>query len=309
MMASWRPSTQKQYSTYLKKWEKFCHEKNINTSTPSINCIIDFLSSLFYSGLGYSAINSAKSALSSFLVLEGGGSVGNHPLVTRFMKGVFNLKPSLPRYSTTWDVQLILKFYCDSDHMQMTFKALSFRVAIFLAILSTQRLQILVSLKTQNMLLKDNGVVFFIDEILKTSRPGKHMASFTLPSFSENPNLCIVSLLKHYKYRTLDLRPVGEERLLISFVKPHKAISTDTLARWIKEVLFEVGVDVKIFSAHSTRAASASAALSAGAPIETILRAGNWASITTFANHYNKPVCSNDNLASNLLRDLNKEAC
>lgn len=63
---------------------------------------------LFSSGLGYSAINTARSALSSVITLEN-GTFGSQPLVGRFMKGIYEMKPSLPRYASTWDVGVVLK--------------------------------------------------------------------------------------------------------------------------------------------------------------------------------------------------------
>ena len=50
---------------------------------------IDLLATLFVSGLGYSVIVTARSALSSVLILPDNTTFGSHPLVTRFIKGVF----------------------------------------------------------------------------------------------------------------------------------------------------------------------------------------------------------------------------
>ena len=51
----------------------------------------------------------SRSALSAVITLGNHRTFGEHPLVTRFLKGVFELKPSLPRYSVVWDVGIILK--------------------------------------------------------------------------------------------------------------------------------------------------------------------------------------------------------
>ena len=42
-------------------------------------------------GLSYSSINTARSALSSILKLDNCDNFGTHPLVTRFMKGIYEL--------------------------------------------------------------------------------------------------------------------------------------------------------------------------------------------------------------------------
>ena len=36
--------------------------------------------------------------------------LGQIPIVTRFMKGVFNLRPPALKYSATWDVALVLEY-------------------------------------------------------------------------------------------------------------------------------------------------------------------------------------------------------
>ena len=80
------------------RWEIFCAQKAIVVEDASVENGIDFLASLYEDGLGYSAINTARNI-----------TFGNHPLVSRFLKGVFELKPSLPRYHRIWDVSVVLR--------------------------------------------------------------------------------------------------------------------------------------------------------------------------------------------------------
>ena len=82
----------------------FCQDNGINIERASIQHGLEFLTFLYKQGLGYSAINTARSALSAVITLDSQRKFGEHPLVTRFLKGVFELKPSLPRYSGVWDV-------------------------------------------------------------------------------------------------------------------------------------------------------------------------------------------------------------
>ena len=83
IMASWRDGTKKQYSTYITKWQKFCNQRQISHIHPSVVSVLDFLTLLYQQGLIYSAINTARSALSSYITLENGTYVGKHPLVSR----------------------------------------------------------------------------------------------------------------------------------------------------------------------------------------------------------------------------------
>ena len=83
--ASRRSGTNKQYQTYLKRWEKFCQSKGLGKFEATVENGIDFLATLFSAGLGYSAINTARSAFPSVLVLANNITFGSHPLVVRFL--------------------------------------------------------------------------------------------------------------------------------------------------------------------------------------------------------------------------------
>jgi len=66
-MKSWRDATSKQYSTYLRKWEIFALQNNVIVWNPEISHILEFFVTLLDQGCGYSAINTACSALSTII--------------------------------------------------------------------------------------------------------------------------------------------------------------------------------------------------------------------------------------------------
>ena len=106
-MASWREGTSKQYHTYLKRWRQYCDDQDIDLFQPGVHNGVEFLVSLYKAGLGYSAVNTARSALSSLLIFENNEKFGDHPLVVCCMKGIFELKPSLLKYNEIWDVRIV----------------------------------------------------------------------------------------------------------------------------------------------------------------------------------------------------------
>ncbi|XP_067215712.1 uncharacterized protein [Linepithema humile] len=73
---------------------------------------------------------------------------------------------------------------------------------------------------------------------------------------------------------------------------PHRPVTAQTLARWVKELLGSAGIDTSIFSAHSTRHASTSLAASRGVSVDEIRRTGaGWSSSSDiFARFYNRPL-------------------
>ena len=108
IMSSWRKSTATQYETYFKKWNSFCCRREINPLCVSEITAIEFLYELFSHDHSYSSLNTARSALSTILWNDNGLTIGKYPSVKRFLKGVFETRPPLPRYIATWDVNIVL---------------------------------------------------------------------------------------------------------------------------------------------------------------------------------------------------------
>jgi hypothetical protein len=50
---------------------------------------LEFLTDLYEKYMSYSSINSAHSALSAMGIVRDGVSIGSHPIVIRFMKGIY----------------------------------------------------------------------------------------------------------------------------------------------------------------------------------------------------------------------------
>ena len=104
-----------------------------------IDSVLEFLTYLFTKGLGYSAVNSARSALSTFLTING-KPVGTHPLVIRLLKGMFNLIPSLPRNNVVWDPAIVLTFLKTlSPVKKLNLKFLTYKTVTLIWLLTGQR--------------------------------------------------------------------------------------------------------------------------------------------------------------------------
>ena len=63
-----------------------------------------------------------------------------------------------------------------------------------------------------------------------------------------------------------------ETQTLINFIKPHKAMSSSTVSRWLMNALSAAGINTNTFAAHSTRAASSSKAKTQCVPTKEILK-------------------------------------
>lgn len=305
ILSSWRKTSSKQYKSYLLRWESFCTNKNIDKFTCEVEQGLEFLAHLFDEGLGYSAINTARSALSSVIILPGGITFGEHPLVCRFLKGVFELRPSLPKYSYVWDVGLVLRYlHAKYPISTLSLKELTLKTNMLVCLLTGQRSDTIHKLCLANMQTLDDRIIFVITELLKTSKPGSHLEPIIFIRY-EDPALCVVHHILEYIARTNSLRQ-EHSRLFLSFQKPHRPVSNSTIARWAKFTLKSAGINTSQFGAHSTRSASTSYARKVDTvPLKTILKSGGWSSAKTFAKFYDKPI-SADNFGDSILQHFNK---
>ena len=70
---------------------------------------------------------------------------------------------------------------------------------------------------------------------------------------------CVYETLDYYSTTAEKLR--NSTKLLVSFIEPHRAVTSSTTGCWLKIVLGQAGIDTERFSGHSTRCALTSEAL------------------------------------------------
>lgn len=302
MMASCSDSTNKQYQSALRKWSEFCSENKLDVFTVSIENILLFLTSLYKKGLGYSSINTIRSALSLVLPNVEGSPIGSHPLIVRFLKAIGRLKPPTRRYNTVWDVGKVLDLFLKwPENNQLSLKQLTMKSCGLLAILSGQRVQTLSLISLSDIRINENTIEIYVKETIKTSRPGTVQPNIVLPAFPINDRLCPVKAVTEYIAKTKSLRG-SVEQLWISYEKPHSFVKTQTISRWLKSVLFESGIDISIFKSHSFRHASTSKAFEAGVNVDVIFASAGWNERSkVFANFYKCKIDNRCNYAKSIL--------
>ena len=238
---------------------------------------IEFLTEYFKTGVGYSLVNSARLALPSVIKPVSNVAFGKSPLLCRLLKGVFNIRPALPRYVTTWDVTKVFTFIKSKPSLtNYDLKTLSHRLA------TGQRDQTIKCLNLDYIKISSDKVALLVPETLKTTRSGHHLPPMELKTFKDS-ELCVVAHLKQYVKMTAPFRNTGANQLLLSFVQPHKPISTTTLKRWCVTVIKECGININIFGSHSTRSASASKCKISWLSFKEIAKSAGWSNEKTFA--------------------------
>jgi len=288
MLQSWRPNTLNQYYVYIEKWILFCIKKDYNPRERNVINGLDFLRCLLKRHCSYSALNTARSALSCILDSP---AFGEEPLVTRFMKSAYIINPSLPRYNLTWDVSIVLK-YLDkwSPGRFLSRKQLTFKLVTLIALVTGQRVQTLEALDINNCVFDNTCVTFIITKLLKHNTVTNKGNQIIIPYFRDNKRICPVVCLQQYLKRTKKERK--NSQLFIGLQAPYNAVSKNTISRWIKLTLYEAGINTETYKSHSTRAASTSAAVKT-VDISLVMKAASWSRASTFARFYNKQIEDN----------------
>nr|CAI5849798.1 unnamed protein product [Callosobruchus analis] len=231
--------------------------------------VLTFLQSILEnSSCGYGSINSHRAALSLILSEH----LGNDVLLKRFMKE--------------------------------SLRSLSIKLVTLLLLATGQRLQTISLIKLSNIQpYDDGGVQILIEDRIKTSNVNTNQPCLFIPKFNEQPELCVVSCLHKYIQETKTLRSTNDVYIFITFQKPYRSASKQTLSRWVKCALDQAGVNTNIFKPHSSRHASTSAANRAGVAIDLIKDSAGWSkNSTTFARFYNRPLINHDDFALTVLR-------
>jgi len=305
ILCSWRDGTHKQYKVYLKQWTKFCSQASCDPVHPTVNGLLSFLHSLAQKGLSYSALNSARSAVSNidinYSAVHNHIPVGKHPLVCRYLKGMFNKLKPVPKYHTIWPVDTVL------DYLSMlwpidkiSLKELTLKLVMLIALTTGQRCQTLtfLDISTPYMQRNQDFYDFGLTEHIKQDRPGKVFGNVRLYKYGVK-ELCVSETLDCYINTTKGIR--NSTKLLVSYIKPYKEVTSSTIGRWVKTALGQAGSDTGVFSAHSTRCASTSKALMS-VSTDVILATAGWNEESTFRKFYNKPIAVTNQMSVSVLQ-------
>lgn len=242
-------------------------ENNIDPLSAEDREVISCLTRKYAEGASFATLNTLRSAIALINTENNSDS----KLLSRFFRATFLNRPPAPKYDNTWDVTTVLEEIRKwGENVALNLEKLSLKLVMLLALGSAFRCQTLALIKLSNIRFSSRGAEIFIKDHTKTARIGASQPYAFFPFF-EDTSVCIARIIKDYIQRTANLR--GEEdQLLISYQRPHLKITTQSISRWLKEVLKKAEID-QSFTAHSTRHASTSRALKMGININTIKKA------------------------------------
>ena len=302
MMKSRRDSSTRVYTPHITKWRDFCKYRNIHDTYTTVPRVLEFLQTLVDRDFSYSTVNMAKSAITTCIILPQQEQLGLNPDVKTFMRGVFNLRPPLTRHTHVCDPDQVLNFLKSREGPdKLPTEPLVKFLATLILLTTGQRPQILTALRITDLCVQKDRAIFTLqNKDVKQGRPGYKPPVVSLRKYEVDPKLCVYTHLVEYMKRSKHNREKVDQ-LFITCKKPFKAITANTGARWVKDVLRMSGVDTTRYSAGSARAAATSKAQTQGAPIDIIMAAAGWSNSSTFAKYYCKQVVMDQDLSAFIL--------
>ena len=109
MLASRRMKSSQSYESHFGKSARWCSERGRNPVSGPTADVANFLAHLHEEGYHQSrSLNAYRLAISSTV---DGVEVEKHPVISRLLKGAYHARPPLPRYTCTWDVQVVLQYF------------------------------------------------------------------------------------------------------------------------------------------------------------------------------------------------------
>ena len=293
LLQSWKPGTQSAYNTPWNKWTRWCNSRKTDPFRSSVVDIGNFLAEEFDRGLEYRTLNVYRSAISALHPSVDGTPVGAHPLIKRLMSGVFNGRPPKARYADTWDVNRVL-LHCASlgENKDLTLKQTTTKTAMLMALTTACRGSELQKMNPLLMKWNPEEVTITLDKPIKTSKQGKPNYQTSIKRFPLDRKIDAMACLQDYLEATEEFRTSNARKthLFLSFTAPHNPVQPCTIARWLKTVMTEAGIDTSVYKAHSTRAASTAKARAQGLSVEQIVNRAQWSNAATYYKFYCREV-------------------
>ncbi|KAK7889130.1 hypothetical protein WMY93_024690 [Mugilogobius chulae] len=302
-------STRSLYDCKWRVFEQWCEARHVIPFQCSVSEVLCFLQQMVEKRRAFSTLKVYLAAISACHVGFGDKTVGQHPLISRFMKGARRKLPVVKPLVPLWDLSVVLDALCHHPFEPLEAVALKYvalKTVLLLALTSAKRVSELQAFSVSptcmqfapglsKVHLRPNPA--FMPKVEPAySCPTLEIAAFHPPPFSSPEeqqlhSLCPVRALRVYVDRTAGLRKA--DQLFVSWASSHmgKPVSSQRLSHWIVEAISLAYTCKGIappqgLRAHSTRGVATSWALFRGISVQDICAAASWASPHTFVRFY-----------------------
>ena len=118
--------------------------------------------------------------------------MGQHPYISGLLKGALNKRPPKPRYSHTWNVDVMIKYMISlGKNHTLLLKVISMKLVTLFAITCPERISAFASLNPRHCSVLSQGVSFKLTVPRKTGTLDKPAEAF-FACFDQDGKLCLV---------------------------------------------------------------------------------------------------------------------
>ena len=288
-------NTIRKYQAYWSRFTDWCIRREVNPGSLTVNSLCKFFIYMFDTGLSASTLKFIRSSLSFFL-RESHGALIDHHFVSRLLKSFEKMRPTVPRYVVTWDVDKVLGYLRNwYPHSSISLKQLTLKTCMLVALSSSDRAQTIHSMRRDQCVLTGRGVEFPIFSKLKTSRHLRRPRVVVCPKSSDpaiNVEQCVTDYMPRsclLRWKAAKQKKCKSTQLFISH-RSGLPVARNTISRWLTTVMSQAGIDTTYFKGHSTRGASVCKAKSRGATPNQIIMQGDWTRVSTFEKNYDREI-------------------
>ena len=121
------------------------------------------------------------------------------------------------------------------------------KLTVQLLILSEQRKKNLLAIDIDNVKIYEDKLIILPNSSLKHTKPSRPLHATVYHKYNRNPKLSVVECAKLYIEIRNELVPSEIKQFLVTYEKPHKAASDDTISRWNKNTISSAGINIAVF--------------------------------------------------------------
>ena len=299
-----RSSSAKLYEARWKYFCNWCNQKDIHPLQASLPEIVTFISHLREDlKLSVTCIQGYKAALNEIFKLDN-RDLNDCKVLSSIIKSFKKAcSPSDHKYPE-WDLQLVLDSLKKPPYEPLDKASIldvSKKTAFLLALASAKRVGEIHAFSSEIKhaekwtAITISTLPFFVAKNQDPSKDDPRFGPFSVPALPRDskgnrPLLCPVRAVKIYLKRTKKARSRCQ-RLFLNPRIPDKPVAKNTISSWIRDVIRQAHINVNIkppdkIRAHSLRGFGPSIQFSINRALHQVLRAGTWASQTTFTKAY-----------------------
>ena len=142
---------------------------------------------MYKHGCRYSGFCAARNGLSSAVTIPGDERMSNQPLISQYVKGIYNKHPPIPKNANIWDMNRLLTYYdIMRPNSELTFKQLCRKIVVLFMLLGARRKQALLAIEIANVIVQTDKAILLPNEKLKHINAKHPQEPFVYHSFSEN---------------------------------------------------------------------------------------------------------------------------